>query len=60
MMVNFKHQNLYKQCNRRNNHQDYRRLTPFTKSFDKYTIGFLALPYSNAPHFEYGNQHITE
>jgi hypothetical protein len=58
-MVNFKLQHQYKQCNRRNRHKDYRRFTPLTKTFDKFKIGSPALPYFNAPRFEYGD-HITE
>jgi hypothetical protein len=55
-MVNFKLQRQYKQCNRRNKHQDYRRFTPFSKYFDKFKRGSPALPYANALRFEDENQ----
>jgi hypothetical protein len=52
MMVNFKLQRQYKQRNRGNKHQDYRRFTPFTKSFDRFKRGSPALRYTNTPCFE--------
>jgi hypothetical protein len=43
MMVIFKLQCQYKQRNRQNKHRDYRRFSPFTKSFDKFKRGSPAL-----------------
>jgi hypothetical protein len=56
MMVNFKLQCRYKQRNRQNKHQDYRRFTPFAKSFDRFKLGSPALPYAMALRFEVENQ----